>query len=156
MAPNGPLAAWPALLVFLVLVAAVAVFGAVFRPGVWYEGLTKPDWTPPNWLFPPVWTLLYIAVAVAGWLVWTRAPFSPAMAAWAAQLVLNAAWSWLFFGLHRMELGLADIGLLWLAIGAFVILAWPVSMLASLLFVPYWVWVTYAGALNLALLRLNG
>jgi tryptophan-rich sensory protein len=156
VAPNGPLAAWPALLVFLVLVAAVAVSGAVFKPGVWYEGLTKPDWTPPSWLFPPVWTLLYIAVAVAGWLVWTRAPSSPAMAAWAAQLVLNAAWSWLFFGLHRMDLGLADIGLLWLAIGAFVILAWPISMLASLLFVPYWVWVSYAGALNLALLRLNG
>lgn len=150
---NGP--NWPALLVFVALVAAAAALGMVFRPGEWYAALDKPSWTPPNWIFSPVWTVLYLAIAVAGWLIWSTAPRSPAMALWAIQLLLNATWSWLFFGLHRMDLAFYDISLLWLIIAAFIVLAWPVGMIPSLLFVPYLVWVSYAGALNGAIWRMN-
>ena len=153
---SGTLQSWLALAFFLALCAGAAGFGVMFRPGAWYGELVKPGWTPPNWLFPPVWTLLYIAIAVAGWLVWRAAPTSSAMALWAAQLLFNAVWSWLFFGLNRIGLGFADIVLLWICIAGFVIAAWPVSTTASLLFVPYWIWVSYAGALNFAVWRLNG
>lgn len=94
-------------------------------------------------------------IAVAGWLVWKEEPLATAMAFWALQLVLNAVWSWLFFGLHRMDLGFFDIVLLWLAIVGFILTAWPVSQLAALLFVPYWLWVSFAAALNFSIWRLN-
>lgn len=147
---------WIVLLVFLALVAAAAALGVVFKPGAWYTGLAKPAWTPPDWLFGPVWTVLYVMIAVSGWLVWNRAASSPAMALWFAQLLFNALWSWIFFGMHRMGLGFLDIAMMWICIFAFVILAWPVSKAAAAMFVPYWLWVSYAGALNFALWRLNG
>ncbi|MDJ0958714.1 MAG: TspO/MBR family protein, partial [Arenicellales bacterium] len=109
------------LIGFVLLVSAVAATGAMFKPGAWYEALAKPAWTPPNWLFPVAWTLLYLMIAVAGWLVWRAVGFSGAGTAFALyflQLLLNAAWSWLFFGLHRMDLAFVDISVLWLAIAA--------------------------------------
>jgi tryptophan-rich sensory protein len=145
------------LLVFVALVAVAALSGARFQPGDWYLALAKPAWTPPGWLFAPVWTLLYLAIAVAGWLVWraaSRRRGAP-LALWGAQLVLNGIWSWLFFGLHRPDLALVDIALLWAAIGAFVLAARPVRLAAAGLFVPYWLWVTFAAALNFAIWRLN-
>ncbi|MBN9672861.1 TspO/MBR family protein [Roseibium aggregatum] len=144
-----------AIAVFVVLVLVTAMSGAVFKPGTWYEALKKPAWTPPNWAFPVVWTLLYIMILFAGWAVWTKAGWSLALAIWAAQLVLNGAWSWLFFGLRRMDLALVDVGLLWLAIAGFILAAWPLSTLSSLLFVPYLMWVSTAFLLNLSVLRLN-
>lgn len=137
------------LAVFVILVAAAAVFGSRFEPGAWYEQLTKAPWTPPNWLFAPVWTLLYIAIAVAGWLVW-RAKTGPsaALALWFGQLLLNAAWSWLFFGRHLMGLALLDITLLALVIGAFMVTSAALSRAASWLFAPYAAWVVYALSLN--------
>lgn len=145
-----------ALLVFLALVAGAAAVGAQFQPGAWYAALAKPDWTPPNWLFAPVWTALYVAIATSGWLVWRRTPRVGApLALWAAQLVLNAAWSWLFFGLHRPGLAVADIVVLLAAIAGFIVASRRVSPAAAALFVPYLLWVAFATALNVAIWRLN-
>ncbi|MEE4014851.1 TspO/MBR family protein [Roseibium sp. FZY0029] len=141
--------------IFVGLVFVAAASGAVFKPGPWYQTLRKPSWTPPNWAFPTVWTLLYIMIAYAGWSVWTAAGWSLPLLFWSVQIVLNGMWSWLFFGLRRMDLALADISLLWFAIAAFIVSAWTVSALASLLFVPYLLWVTTAGALNFSVRRLN-
>jgi tryptophan-rich sensory protein len=95
--------------------------GAFFRPGEWYERLKKPSWRPPNRLFAPVWTVLYVMIAVSGWLVWREFGFAGAvlpLAVYALQLVLNAAWTPLFFGLHRPDLAFVDIVLVWLSIVA--------------------------------------
>jgi translocator protein len=135
---------------FIAVVAAAAAFGGQWGAGPWYAGLSKPHWTPPNRLFPPVWTLLYLMIAVAGWLVWTtpHENRSLILGLWAAQLLLNAAWSYLFFGRHEIALALVDILALLVAIAAFVIAAWPANQWASLLFIPYLLWVGYATALN--------
>ncbi len=144
------------LLVFLLLVAGAALIGVRFQPGSWYAGLVKPAWTPPNALFGPVWSVLYLCIAVAGWLVWRRGGAgAPPLVFWAGQLALNALWSWLFFGLHRPLWALCDIVLLWAAALAFAAAAWGASRLAAMLFAPYLVWVAYAAALNAALWRLN-
>ena len=144
------------LLVFFAVTAAAAVFGAVFQPGSWYQTLIKPGWTPPNWLFGPVWTVLYIMIAIAGWLVWREQGLSFVLAVWMGQLILNGAWSWIMFDQHQIGSAFADIVLLWFAIVLFAVLAWPVSPTASLLFIPYLAWASYAGALNFAIWRLNG
>jgi translocator protein len=143
------------LVVFIVLVVATASTGILFQPGAWYEGLSKPGWTPPNWLFGPVWSVLYLMIAVAGWLVWRIDGAGLAMLLWVAQLILNGMWSWLFFGRRRMDLAFVDVVALWLAIAGFILAAWPVSGMAALLFVPYLVWVSIAGALNRAVWRMN-
>ena len=143
---------------FVVCFAAAGV-GSMFVPGTWYQSLVKPAWTPPSWLFGPVWTLLYGMMAAAAWLVWKRHGFSGALvplAVFVVQLVLNAIWSWLFFGLHRPGLAFAEIVLLWLAIGATLVLFWRIERPAGTLLVPYLAWVSFAAVLNLALWRLNG
>lgn len=147
-----------ALLGFIAACALTALTGSIFRPGVWYERLAKPAWRPPNWLFAPVWSLLYLMMAISGWLVWRRAGFSGAagpLALYALQLALNAAWTPVFFGLHRIGLGLATIVALWLAIAATIVAFYPVEALAALLLVPYLTWVSFAAALNHAIWRLN-
>lgn len=146
---------WLALIVFLVIVAAVAAFGAMFVPGPWYEALNKPEWTPPNWLFAPVWTTLYAMVAVSGWLVWQKAGFGPAIVLYGWQLALNAAWSWLFFGRHLVGVALLDIVALLVSIIATIALFWPISRPAAILLVPYAAWVGFAAALNASIWRLN-
>lgn len=140
---------------FFLIVLVAASSGAFFTPGEWYRSLRKPSWTPPDWLFPVAWSVLYFMIAVAGWLVWQADPTHPAMFLWAAQLVLNAAWSWLFFGRRDMVGALVDVGAMWLLIAAFIVTAWPLSSVASLLFVPYLVWVSIATALNYRVWRLN-
>lgn len=143
------------LIVFILLVVITAGSGVFFKPGEWYRGLRKPVWTPPNWLFGPVWSVLYIMIAVAGWLVWRADPGGPAIWLWGAQLIVNGLWSWLFFGRRRMDLAFGDLILMWLMIAAFILVARDGSPVASLLFVPYLVWVTIAGALNLTVWRMN-
>ncbi len=132
-----------------------ACTGTIFKPGTWYDGLEKPSWTPPDWAFPVVWSILYLFIAIAGWLVWRQAGWSLALGLWIAQLVLNGAWSWLFFGLRRMDLAFLDVSLLWLCIASFIVIAWPISSTAAYLFMPYLLWVTTAGALNRAVWRMN-
>ena len=145
------------LALFLLAVFAVAFTASRFRPGEWYQALQKPPWTPPDWLFAPVWTVLYVAIAVAGWLVWRGrdGQGSTALSFWVAQLVLNGLWSWLFFGLHRPDLALGDIVLLDAAIVGFLMSALPISRLAAGLFVPYGLWVAYATALTFSIWQAN-
>lgn len=143
------------LLPFILAVALVAAVGGTFKPGAWYLALAKPTWTPPGWLFAPVWSVLYVMIAVAGWLVWRKAGFGLVLGIWALQLVLNMAWSWIMFGQHQIGWALVDIIGLWLAIAAFTLLAWPLSPTAAALFVPYLAWVSFATALNFAIWRLN-
>lgn len=146
------------LVVFLVLVFVAASSGALFSPGEWYERLAKPSWTPPKLAFPIVWTVLYVLIAVSGWLVWEAAPAEAlplAMSVWGVQLALNAGWSAVFFGLKQMRWALAELVLLWLAILATIVVFWPIDVLAAVLLLPYLAWVTTAGALNRAMIRLN-
>ncbi|WP_349365087.1 MAG: TspO/MBR family protein [Roseitalea porphyridii] len=142
-------------IVYALLVAVAAASGGIFKPGEWYEGLEKPGWTPPNWAFPVVWTTLYLMIGAAGWIVWRLDGFGIATMLWGAQLVFNAAWSYLFFGIRRMGWALVDSGAMWLTIAAFIVLAWPISVVAALLFVPYLAWVSVAFALNKRVMDLN-
>ena len=145
-----------ALLAFLLVAFAAASSGAIFRPGAWYQTIVKPRWTPPNWVFPTVWTVLYVAMAVAGWLVWRRVELAALpFTFYAAQLVFNAAWSALFFGLKRPDIAFADLVLLWLSIVGTLVTFATIDGLAAVLFVPYLAWVTLAGALNLSIWRNN-
>ena len=152
---------WIGLIVFLVVCFAIAAFASLAtRPEIptWYAGLRKPSWTPPAWLFGPVWTALYVAMAVAGWLVWHRAGWQGgrlALTLFALQLVLNGAWSFIFFKFHRVGWAFVDIVVLWVAIAATIVTFAAVSQLSSLLLVPYLVWVSYAAALNLTIWRMN-
>jgi len=146
------------LLGFIAACFFAALTGALFRPGDWYERLAKPTWRPSNRLFAPVWTFLYFTIAISGWLVWRKAGFAGAalpLAIYALQLVLNAAWTPIFFGLHRPDLAFLDIILLWLSIIATIALFFPIQAAAALLLLPYLAWVTFAGALNFAVWRLN-
>ena len=146
------------LFVFIAACFAAAMTGAFFGPGKWYDALQKPSWTPPNWLFPVVWTVLYGMIAAAGWIVWTTAaPGSAALpiALWVAQLVFNAGWSPAFFGLKRPGAGMVVVSLLWLSVAGCIVTFWPISWVAGALMVPYLVWVSIAAALNWSVWKLN-
>lgn len=147
---------------FVVAVAiceAAGVVGSLFTvsaiPG-WYQTLAKPWFTPPNWLFAPVWLTLYFLMGAALYLLWGRRPRSnAALAAFSAQLVLNAAWSVVFFGAHALFYGFVVIAALWVSILVTLTLSYRLSRLAGGLFVPYIVWVTIASALNYYVWALN-
>ena len=146
------------LVVSLAICYGAAAVGAQFTPGEWYERLAKPTWTPPSWLFAPMWTALYGMMAVSAWLIWRR--HGSAGARWslflfAVQLSLNSIWSWLFFGLQRPSMAMVDIVVLWIAILGTILAFWRLSRLAATLLVPYLVWVSFAAALNFAIWRLN-
>lgn len=156
MPPNQH---WLALVVLLILCFAVAgVGGLATAPSIpnWYANLAKPSWTPPGWIFGPVWSVLYLSMAVAAWLVWRQGNAIVPMTLFGIQLFFNAAWSWLFFGLHSPGAAFVDIVMLWMAIVATTVVFWRRSTLASILFVPYLAWVSFAGVLNFAIWRLNG
>jgi tryptophan-rich sensory protein len=159
---TRPVPSWLALVFFGAAVAVVAGLGglAARGSGAEYAALATPAWAPPGWLFGPVWTVLYVLIAVSGWLVWRagaagRGRVGPALAAYAGQLVLNAAWTPLFFGAGEYGLAFAEIVLLWVAIGVTWWLFRRHSRPAAWLLVPYWAWVTFAAALNFAVWRLN-
>ena len=144
-------------------VAAVAAAGSIFNPGrsdtrQWYDALEKPSFNPPDFVFAPVWTVLYVLIAVSGARVWRSAPGDARTAAlrwWAAQLLLNGAWSPLFFGAKRPAIALADIVLMLVAIGAYVHTARRVDRTAAWLMAPYLAWVAFATILNGEIVRLN-
>ena len=149
---------WLGLIAWLALVYVAAGTGAQFTPGVWYDQLARPDWTPPDWVFGPVWSVLYTLMAIAAWLVWKERGFAGARVAltlFLVQLALNVAWSWFFFGLERPDLALIDIVLLWAAILATIISFWKIRPLAGALLLPYLAWVSLAAALNFAIWRMN-
>jgi tryptophan-rich sensory protein len=143
------------------VVSFVAAFiggAASIQAGPFYSQLVRPDWAPPASIFGPVWTVLYVLMGIAAWLVWRVGGFRPAQSAltlFLAQLAFNALWSWLFFGWHRGALSLADILLLWALIVATVIAFWRIKPLAGVLLLPYLVWVSFASALNYSIWQLN-
>ena len=147
------------LIVCIVVCLGAAGIGSLLttpslRP--WYEGLSKPRWNPPNWLFGPVWTILYLAMAIAAWLVWRKAGVTAApMQLFLTQLVLNVAWSALFFRLRSPGLAFTEIVVLWFAILATTIEFWRAVPAAGWLLLPYLIWVGYATALNFSIWRLN-
>ncbi len=149
------------LVFFLVLCLAVSGIGAAVTAtsvGTWYPTLQKPAFNPPDWVFAPVWTTLYILMAIAGWRVWRRARSKTArqaLTAFAVQLALNLAWSFVFFGFQQIGLALIEILILLLAIVVNTILFWRIDRLAGVLFVPYVLWVGFATVLNASLWWLN-
>lgn len=145
----------------LVICLGVAATGGLLTsravPG-WYAGLEKPSWTPPDRAFGPVWTVLYVMMAVAAWLVWKRTGLAGGrlpLGLFALQLALNAAWTPVFFGLKLPGAAFAVIVALWFAVGATTAAFWCQSLPAGALMVPYWAWVGFAMALNFAVWRLN-
>ncbi|MBI1210693.1 MAG: tryptophan-rich sensory protein [Alphaproteobacteria bacterium] len=142
--------------VFLLLVVGVGLaIGYATVPGAWYANLAKPSFTPPGWLFAPVWTVLYICIAIAGWRIWAAAPRSIAMLLWSVALILNFLWSPAFFGAHLIGAALLVVGSLFVAVVLFIPTAWPHSRTAAVLFVPYAAWVAFAASLNGAIYVLN-
>jgi len=156
-APGRRTSQWPTLLPFLAAVAAVAVVGGLSASAVpqEYASLEQPAFAPPSWVFGPVWTVLYAMIGVAGWLFWRRQVWSPVLALWVVQLVLNLAWTPLFFGAGQRGLALVDIVLLDLLVAATVVLGWRTSRPAALLLVPYLAWTCFATALNASIWAMN-
>lgn len=152
---------WISFIVFILLCLVVQIVGSIWTKetvSTWYPTLVKPSWTPPDWVFGPVWSVLYIMIAVSGWLIY-RAEHSSersiALMLYGSQLALNFIWSFLFFSLRSPILGLIDIVFLCLLISLTIIKAWPVNRLASILLIPYLVWVMYATSLNAGIWLLN-
>lgn len=145
------------LLIFLTVVVGGGIaIGTITAPGPWYVELAKPSFNPPNWIFGPAWSLLYVLIAIAGWRVWKHEPGGLAMKIWWAQLLLNFTWSPTFFSAQNIELAFAIIILLLVSIVVFIATTWRISKLAAFLFLPYAAWVTFASVLNGAIMILNG
>ncbi len=146
------------LIAWIFICSLPGIFGAQFEPGNWYELLQKPAWTPPNEIFPVVWPILYILMGISSWMVWKMETVSLYQAEFNwffVQLVLNALWSWLFFGIHLIGTALAEILLLWISIVFTMLLFYKRNRIAGILLIPYLLWVSYAVALNLAIWQLN-
>lgn len=149
------------LLFFVAVVAAAAGLGSwATMPEIngWYRTLNKPTWNPPNSIFGPVWTTLYLMMAVAAWMVWKNNSWKRAalpLVLFSIQLLLNIAWSWIFFAWHQLGWAVVDIFLLWLAIAATILSFSRHSKIAAWLLIPYLAWVTFASLLNLSIWRMN-
>lgn len=153
---------WPALVVAVLVPLAVGgVGGAVTAPAIptWYRALRKPAWNPPAWLFGPVWTVLYVLMGIAAWLVWRRGWTTPGVPAalllFTVQLGLNLAWSIVFFGRRQLGWAVIEICCLWVALAVTLVQFAGLSLAAAVVLVPYLVWVSFATALTLAIWRLN-
>jgi benzodiazapine receptor len=153
------IARYGSMAAFLALVVLAAAIGASFEAGEWYfQKVNKPAWTPPAWLFGPVWSVLYLTMAMAAWKVWMTGHYSRvgALGWWGLQLVMNVAWSWLFFGLERPGWAWAEMSILiavvLLCIKAFHLLSKP----AAYLMLPYLAWLIFAWVLNLVIWTMNG
>ncbi len=140
----------------------VGMIGSIFTlPSIatWYAMLKKPFFVPPNWLFGPVWTLLYILMGISAYLVWEKGLMKKEVRLglyfFAAQLVLNLLWSVIFFGFHVPLIAFAEIVLLWASIAMTILIFWEVSVIAAYLMAPYILWVTFAAALNFSIMLIN-
>jgi tryptophan-rich sensory protein len=142
-------------------VIAAAVLGGLFTAEAvdsWYGQLDRPTWSPPDWVFSPVWTVLYALIALSAWLVYLRGPSRLvrwAMTVWTAQLVVNAVWSPVFFGARALGAGAIIVGALEVLVLLNIVVFWRVRALAGALLIPYAAWVAFAFALNLAIWRMN-
>ena len=146
---------WSLFAIFLVATGAAATTGAMFEPGDWYNALKKPSWTPPKWLFPVAWMVLYLAMSVAAARVAPLEGSAYAMAFFAMQIAFNTLWTPIFFGLKRMGAAMVVMGWLWIGVAGCLVTFWQLDTIAGLLFVPYLVWVTVAGGLNYSVWQLN-
>ncbi len=147
-------------------VAVIVCYGAALLGNLatmpqlptWYANIEKPTWTPPDWLFGPVWSLLYAMMAVAVWLIWRKAGWRAGkkpLIWFGCQLALNSFWSILFFGIHSPGWAFVDILFLWLAILMSIRTFWPLSRLAAALLIPYFLWVSFASVLNATIWQMN-
>lgn len=146
---------WLTFCIFFAACLGAGVTGGLFPPGPWYRKLTKPSWTPPDWVFPVTWMVLYVCMAAAAARVASLPGNGMALAFWAMQIAFNGLWTPVFFGLRKIRLGMAVVGMLWLSVASAMIALWQVDLIAGLLFVPYLIWVTIAATLNAAVWRLN-
>lgn len=151
---------WLGFCGWLCVCFAVSALGAIasVEAKSFYAQLQQPAWAPPGWLFGPVWTTLFILMAIAAWLVWQRGGFKAQampLTSFLLQLLLNALWSWLFFAWHLGSLALLDILFLWLVISVTIALFWRVSRVAAMLLLPYLLWVSFAACLNYTVWQLN-
>lgn len=153
---------WLAAIVSVAIALAVGAVGGLATASsvtTWYPGLDKPPFNPPNAVFGPVWTGLYVLMALAAWRIWRAGPADGrrrrALTLYGVQLALNLAWSLIFFGLRQPGLALAEVVVLLAAILATIAAFWPIDRPAALMLVPYAAWVTFATALNFEIWRLN-
>jgi translocator protein len=149
-----------ALAGFIAVSWSASIAGIVVRPGAWYyEGIRKPSWNPPSWVFGPTWSLLYTLMGIAAWLVWREGGWTGAsglaLVVFLVHLPVNTVWSILFFGLRRPDWAGVEVVLLWSFILATILLFWQVRPLAGALLVPYLLWVSFAAFLNFTIWRLN-
>lgn len=144
-----------AFFIFLSACFAAATTGGMFQPGAWYEGLDKPPWTPPKWLFPVAWTTLYVLMSIAAARVVHMPGAGIALAFWALQIALNTLWTPVFFGLRHLKAGMVIILLLWLAVAATMVSLFTLDTVSGLMFVPYLVWVSVASMLNYSVWQRN-
>ena len=146
---------WTLFPIFLATCIAAGSTGAFFKPGAWYRTLDKPRWTPPDWVFPTVWTTLYLMISAAAAKVAPLEGSQYALAFFALQIALNTLWSPVFFGSKRMGAAMAVLVCLWISVAATLGSLWMLDRIAGALFAPYLVWVTLAGALNYSVWRRN-
>jgi tryptophan-rich sensory protein len=146
---------WLDFMVFLFACMAAGLAGSLFPPGRWYSELNKPVWTPPNWVFPVAWPILYLLMSYSGATLANLESAGSALALWALQISLNTLWTPVFFGLKNLKLGLIIIFLLLMSVAISTYVFWLYSWIAGLLFLPYLAWVTFAAALNAAVFKLN-
>ena len=147
-----------ALVAFLLITGSAGFFGAMYPPGEWYKGLRKPSFTPRQSVYGPVWTTLYALIAVAAWLVWRDKGLLAAglpLGLFLLQVIFNAAWSWIFFGLKKPGAAFVELLLLWMLIVATTASFWHRVPLAGILMLPYLLWVTFAAGLNYSIWKLN-
>jgi translocator protein len=140
---------------YLLACGAAATTGAMFSPGAWYDALKKPSWTPPNWLFPVAWTTLYLLMSAAAARASLVEGSGFGLAFWSVQIAFNTLWTPVFFGLRRMRAALVIMVFLWLSVAATTVAFLQLDLWAGLMFLPYLLWVTVAGVLNLSVVRLN-
>lgn len=140
---------------YLAACGAAATTGAMFNPGDWYKSLSKPTWTPPDWVFPVTWTVLYLLIAAAAARVAVLPNTGQALALWSVQIAFNTLWSPVFFGLRRLRAAMIVMVGLWLSVAGTMVAFYLSDPWAGLMFAPYLLWVTIAGALNLSVLQRN-
>lgn len=144
------------LILFMLAVVLIGMLiGYATLPGEWYASLNKPSFTPPNWVFAPVWTALYILIAIAGWRCWLRDRNSAAMKLWFVQIALNFLWSPVFFGAQQPGLALVVVVAALAAVIGFIVAAWNTDRLAAILFLPYAAWTAFATALTAGVVVMN-
>jgi tryptophan-rich sensory protein len=146
---------WTLFLTYFAACVAAGSTGAMFSPGAWYDSLDKPSWTPPNWLFPVAWTTLYVLMSWSAARVAALPDTGQALALWSLQIALNTLWTPVFFGLKKLGGGMVVLAFLWLAVAATMLAFFRADWIAGLMFVPYLLWVTVAGALNLSVWARN-